>query len=116
VLQRFEHLEVWKKSHGLVLEVYRLTANFPNEEKFGLTSQMRRSAVSIPANIAEGFKRAGLKDKAHFYNIAQASLEELRYYFILSRDLNYQIEFEKLSAQADEVGKMLYALITKTRA
>ncbi len=116
MLQRFEHLEVWKKSHGLVLEVYRLTANFPNEEKFGLTSQMRRSAVSIPANIAEGFKRAGLKDKAHFYNIAQASLEELRYYFILSRDLNYQIEFEKLSAQADEVGKMLYALITKTRA
>jgi four helix bundle protein len=116
VLQRFEHLEVWKKSHGLVIEVYRLTANFPNEEKFGLTSQMRRSAVSIPANIAEGFKRAGLKDKAHFYNISQASLEELRYYFILSRDLNYQIDFEKLNTQADEVGRMLYALIQKTRA
>jgi four helix bundle protein len=116
VLQRFEQLEVWQKSHTLVLEVYQATARFPADEKFGLISQMRRAAVSIPANIAEGFKRAGLKDKAHFYNIALASLEELRYYFILCRDLGFSIDYENLTSQADQIGKMLYALVRSTRA
>ena len=78
----FMQLKVWQDSHALVLDVYKFTASLPAEERYGLVSQMRRAAVSIPANIAEGFKRTGQKDKAHFYNIAQGSLEELRYYFI----------------------------------
>lgn len=87
--ERFQDLEVWQKAHQLVLAVYKITQTFPNEEKFGLVSQMRRAGVSIAANIAEGFKKRGTRDKSNFYNIAQGSLEELRYYFILSRDLSY---------------------------
>ena len=115
MLQRFEQLEVWKKSHSLVLAVYRLTASFPPEEKFGLISQMRRSAVSIPANIAEGFKRVSLKDKSHFYNISQGSLEELRYYFILSHDLGYHDDFDLFHTQSDQIAKMLHALVKSIR-
>ncbi len=69
--------------------MYQLTSTFPKQEIFGLTSQMRRAAVSIPANIAEGFKRRGKADKARFLNIAQSSLEECRYYLILTEDLTY---------------------------
>ena len=68
---------MWKKAHSLVLVIYNITREFPSEERFGLVSQMRRAAVSIPANIAEGFKKQTLKDKSNFYNIAQGSLEEL---------------------------------------
>jgi four helix bundle protein len=87
--QKFEDLIVWQKSHALVLAVYKATAKFPKEEMYGLVSQMRRAAVSVPANIAEGFKRRGRTDKARVLNIAQGSLEELRYYFLLSGDLGY---------------------------
>lgn len=87
---KFEDLEVWKKAHELVLKIYNITADYPSEEKFGLVSQMRRAAISIPANIAEGFKKRGLKDKVNFYNIAQGSLEELRYYLILSIEDTYR--------------------------
>lgn len=114
-LERFEQLEVWQHAHALVLLVYKATAHFPSDEKFGLVSQMRRAAVSVPANIAEGFKRAGLKDKAHFYNIAQASLEELRYYFMLCRDLGFPLEYEDVAAKADQIGRMLYSLTRTTR-
>jgi four helix bundle protein len=71
------------------LEVYRFTDFFPRKEQFGLTSQLRRAAISIPANIAEGFKKRGNPDKARFYNIAQASVKECRYYLILARELGY---------------------------
>jgi len=87
--ERFEDLIVWQKSHALVLRVYKLTVTFPREELYGLTSQMRRCAVSVPSNIAEGFSRRGRSDKARFYNTAQSSLEELQYYCILARDLGY---------------------------
>ena len=80
---RFEDLEVWKKAHGLVLKTYRITKTFPSEEKFGLVSQMRRAAVSIAANIAEGFKKRSLKDKANFYNISQGSFIPSTAYCIL---------------------------------
>lgn len=103
-------LNVWQEAHRLVLDVYKLTATFPAEEKFGLVSQMRRAAVSVPANIAEGFKRRGINDKAHFYNIAHASLEELRYYFILSRDLGFKTDEESLKSKAESIGRMLTAL------
>jgi len=87
-IERFEDLEVWKKAHKLAIETYNMTKKFPNEEKFGIVSQMRRSAVSVSANIAEGFKRRTPKDKSNFYNMSQSSLEELKYYFILSKDLD----------------------------
>lgn len=110
-IERFEQLEVWQKARALVLQVYKLTENFPSEEKYGLTSQMRRAAVAVPANIAEGFKRRGKHDKARFYNIAEASLEELRYYFILCHDLGVRLEFDELNRRANEVGKMLIGLV-----
>lgn len=75
----FQDLNVWKKAHAWVLGIYRLTECFPKHELFGLTSQLRRAAVSVPANIAEGFKKKGAADKARFYNISQGSLEECRY-------------------------------------
>ncbi|MBU1880482.1 four helix bundle protein, partial [bacterium] len=81
---------------------------FPKEEAFGLTSQLRRAAISIPANIAEGFKRTGRPDKARFMNIAQASMEECRYYLILSKDLGYS-DTHDLFELSDEICKMLEA-------
>lgn len=85
----FEDLKVWQKAHIFVLSVYAVTKMFPSNEAFGITSQIRRSAVSVPANIAEGYKRLTKPDKLRFFNIAQASLEETRYYVILCRDLKY---------------------------
>ncbi|MDQ3331145.1 MAG: four helix bundle protein, partial [Planctomycetota bacterium] len=91
--RRFEDLIVWQKAHALVLTIYRTTESFPRTETYGLTSQLRRSAVSIPANIAEGFRKRGRSDKARFLNISQGSLEETRYYLILARDLVLQLYF-----------------------
>lgn len=106
--QSFRDLFVWQKRHALVLEVYKLTRGFPREELFGRTSQMRRAAVSVPANIAEGFKRRGKPDKARQLNIAQGSLEELQYYFILCTDLKY-LPADPVGDRANEVGRMLTA-------
>src|SRR3990172_9325885 len=85
----FRDLIVWEKSHEFVLSVYKLTENFPRHEVYGLTSQMRRAAVSISANIAEGFRKRGKADKARFMNTAEGSLEECHYYLILAQDLGY---------------------------
>jgi four helix bundle protein len=104
--QSFKDLLVWQKSHGAVLEVYKLTRRLPKEELFGLVSQMRRSAVSVPANIAEGFKRKGKADKARQLNIAQGSLEELRYFFILCADLSY-LPAGTMGDRLEEVARML---------
>ena len=106
----FEDLLVWRKSHQLVLHVYRMTGTFPKSEMYGLVAQMRRAAVSVPANIAEGFKRRGKSDKVRVMNIAQGSLEELRYYFVLANDLGYA-ETESERAQANEVARMLIGYI-----
>ena len=110
-IKSFEDLGVWQKAHALVLSVYQTAKGFPKDERFGLTSQLKRSAVSVPANIAEGFTRRSLKDKIHFYNIAQASLQETKYYLILARDLKFLDKYDDLWASADEVGKMVHALI-----
>jgi four helix bundle protein len=107
---KFQDLVVWQKAHQLVLRVYRLTADYPKHEIFGLVAQMRRSAVSVAANIAEGFKRKGRSDKARVMNIAPGSLEELRYYFILSGDLAYLKRSENWN-DLDEVARMLGAYI-----
>jgi four helix bundle protein len=104
----FEDLVVWQKSHSLVLKIYRLTQSFPRNELFGLVSQIRRSAVSVPANIAEGFRRKGKADKLRFFNISQASLEETRYYLILTNDLEYG-DSRQLLEDLDEVGRILNA-------
>jgi four helix bundle protein len=85
----FEDLIVWQKAHQFVLEVYKLTKDFPKEELYGLTSQLRRAAVSIAANIAEGYKKRTKPDKTRFFNIAEGSLEECRYYLILATELKY---------------------------
>lgn len=107
----FEQLEVWQEAHALVLNIYRLTSVLTRDERYSLVPQMRRSAISVPANIAEGFKRRSLKDKCHFYNISQGSLEELRYYLLLCRDLGYEFDYGPLNAKANQVGKMLTGLI-----
>jgi four helix bundle protein len=110
----FRDLAVWEKSHQLVLIIYNSTISFPKEERYGLISQMRRAATSIPANIAEGYKRTGNKDKIRFYNIAQSSLEELRYFLILSRDLNFKVS-DNAEILAMEVSKMLEAYIKRMK-
>jgi len=111
----FEDLEVWQLAHSWVLSVYRLSEAFPKHELFGLTSQLRRAAVSVPANIAEGFKRRGANDKVRFYNIAQASLEECRYYFILSQDLGYG-ETQEHKAVLDRIARMLDGYVRAIRS
>ncbi len=104
--QSFQDLIVWRKAHEFVLLTYRFTDSFPNTEKYGLTSQMRRAAVSIPANIAEGFKKKSPKDKLRFFNISQGSLEECRYYLILAQDLNYGNN-TALMKKLEEVSRLL---------
>ncbi len=111
-IEKFENLTVWQKAHELVLEVYRITKDFPHEERFGLVSQMRRAVVSIAANIAEGFVRRGIKDKVNFYNISQSSLNELQYYAILVKDLKYAGDLSKVRSFIEEIGKMLNGLIS----
>ena len=113
--QKFEDLIMWQKAHQLALRVYKVTKNFPREEVFGLTSQMRKAAVSVPANIAEGFSKQGRSDKARVMNTAQGSLEELRYYFILSRDLGY-IPSNSKWEDIDEVARLLGAYIRTLRS
>lgn len=106
----FEDLIVWKKAHAFVLAIYIFTRAFPTEERYGLVSQFRQAAVSIPANIAEGFKKKGVADKARFFNVAQGSLEECRYYLILAQDLGYG-DSTNLSQQLQEVSKLLGAYL-----
>jgi len=102
----FEDLIVWQKAHAFVLNVYKLSRQFPREETYGLTAQLRRAAVSIPANIAEGFKKRGRPDKARLMNVAEGSLEEARYYLRLAHDLGYGSNVA-LSRDATEVGRLL---------
>ena len=104
--KRFSDLIVWQKAHQFVLDVYRLSSEFPKTEIYGLTSQIRRAAVSVPANIAEGFRKRTNPEKLRFLNIAQASLEECRYYLILVNDLGYG-STERLDSQLTEVSKLL---------
>jgi four helix bundle protein len=104
--KRFTDLIVWQKAHAFVLSVYRTSACFPKTEIYGLASQLRRAAISIPANIAEGFKKRSGAEKVRFMNIAQGFLEECRYYLILTKDLEYA-DTEQLHIRLDEVGKLL---------
>lgn len=102
----FTDLIVWQKAHAFVLSIYELSRDFPKTEVFGLTSQLRRAAVSVPANIAEGFRKQTRLDKARYLNTAEGSLEECRYYLILAHDLGY-IDKTTVWEQSDEVGRLL---------
>lgn len=112
--RRFEDLIVWQKAHAFVLRAYQLTARFPKYELFGITSQFRRAAVSIPANIAEGFKKIGKADKLRFYNTSQGSLEECRYYLLLAQDLKYA-DTRDLRTLLDEVSRLLEGYMNSLR-
>ena len=103
----FQRVIAWQKAHEFVLLVYKISAHFPEEEKFGLVSQLRRAAVSVEANIAEGYKKMGKPDKLRFLNFAQGSLEECRDYHILARDLGY--------LQGDEDSQMKSAIILASK-
>ena len=105
----FQDLIVWQKSHQFVLNVYKITKEaFPREEVYGLTSQLRRAAVSIAANIAEGYRKQSKQDKARMLNISEGSLEECRYYLVLAKDLGYAND-EKLWGLSEEIGRLLHA-------
>lgn len=111
----FRNLKVWEKAHNLVLEVYSITKKFPDEEKFGLISQIRKSASSVPTNIVEGCKKSTGRDFLRFLNIAETSLEETKYHLILSKDLKYisQENFKILYEKCEEIGRMLSGLKKK---
>ena len=104
----FRDLHVWRKAHEFVLGVYPYSAAFPKHETYGLAQQLRRAAVSVPANIAEGFRRRGKPDKVRYMNIAEGSLEECRYYLILAQDLGYG-DAAKLARTAEEISRLLSA-------
>ena len=110
----FRQLETWQEAHKLVLMMYQVTKKLRGEERFGLVAQMRRAAVSVPGNVAEGFKRRGIQDKIRFYDISEGSLEELKYFFILSKDLGYISSDADLMAQSETVGRLLNGLIAST--
>lgn len=113
----FTDLRVWQAGHALVISVYKITKAFPREELFGLVSQLRRASVSVTSNIAEGFGRQSYKEKIQFYHLAYGSLVEVQNQLLVSRDVGYisREECSTLLAKAVETGKLLRALITKSR-
>lgn len=116
-MQDFHKLKVWEKSHRLAVLVYRITKDFPKEELYGLTCQIRRSAMSIPTNIAEGCGREGATELARFLQIAMGSSSELEYQLLLSRDLGFLSSevYSSLQADLEEIKQMLSSLIQKVR-
>lgn len=111
----FKEIEAWQLAHQFVLQVYELTQHFPKDELYGLTSQFRRAAVSIAANICEGYKKFGTKDKIRFYNISQGSIEECRYYILLSKDLSYGYS-SQMDELLDKCSRKLFAYIQAIRS
>ena len=111
-MENFRKLKVWGKSHNLVLNVYKITKDYPKTELYGLVSQMKRASISVVANIVEGTKRKTSADRRHFLVMSQTSLEELKYYFLLSLDLKYIVIDTKeiLIEKAREIGRMLTGL------
>ena len=109
----FENIVAWQKAHQFVVEIYKTTSTFPDHERYGLCSQFQRAAVSIAANIAEGYKKLSKADKLRFFNISQGSLEECRYYCLLSRDLGYidEDKFQELVQIIIEASYMLNTYI-----
>ena len=117
-MRNFRDLKVWEKAHRLVLAVYQATRDFPKDERYGLTSQIRRSCASIPANIAEGCGRKGDAELARFMQIAMGSASELEYHLLLAHDLNVLkgSDYERLTEGVTEVKRMLTSFIQRLRA
>ena len=117
-MQRFTELKVWQRGYALVLSVYRMTTGFPRNERYGLTSQVRRAALSLPTNIAEGSKRLTGQEYARFLNIAEASRAETEYLLMASRDLGYitPIMADKSFVEVSELSRMLHGLRTKVES
>jgi|SRR5579859_4666156 len=117
-MQRFTELKVWQRGHALVLSVYRMTVGFPQNERYGLTSQLRRAMLSVPTNIAEGSKRLTPVEYARFLNIAEASLAESEYLVMVSRDLGYitPVLAAKTFDEISELSRMLHGLRKKVEA
>ncbi len=113
----FTQLVVWQRGHKLVLSIYKISKQFPKEEIFALTNQIRRAVVSITCNIAEGFSRSSYKDKAHFYDMSLGSLTETQNLLLIARDLEYMNndKFNEMAAKSVEIQKMLYSLIKISR-
>ena len=116
-MQNFTHLIAWQKSHELVLSIYKILKKLPNEEKFALADQMRRSSVSITSNIAEGFSRNTKKEKVQFYTISKGSLSELQSQLITALDLRYitDIDFKELDSMIEESSKLISGIIKSAR-
>lgn len=113
-VESWEKLAVLRKAHRLVIEIYRVSQNFPREERFGLTSQLRRAAASVPTNIAEGTGRRTTKDYVQFLVMARGSIEEVKYLLLLVRDLGHVCseDYSQLRNGFDEIGRMLNGLIS----
>ena len=116
-IRTFTDLHTWQEAHKLVLMVYKITKEFPKEELFGLVSQMRRAAVSITSNIAEGFSRQSYKEKVQFYSMAQGSNTEIQNQLLIAKDINYisQEKFNEIIEQSIRVHKLLNGLIKKSK-
>ena len=112
MITRYQDLEVWRLAHVWVLGVYQVTKLFPSDERYGLTAQLRRAAVSVPSNVVEGFRRRGNAEKIRFYNIAQASADEAEYQLLLAHDLGYA-DTLKCRQDIEHIARMLTALIHK---
>ena len=117
-IKNFTDLIVWKNGHNLVLQIYKLTKKFPKEEKYGLSDQIRRAAVSITSNIAEGFGRMKYNDKAHFYTMALGSIYEVQNQILISKDIGYvtKEECNLLMINSTNISKMCSGLIKKTKS
>jgi len=117
-IRSFTDLDAWKEAHKLVLLIYKVTKDFPKEELFGITSQMRRAAVSITSGIAEGFSRQSYKEKIQFYSIAQGSNTELQNQLLITKDVGYlaKSDFYGIANQSVKVHKLLNGLIKKSKS
>jgi len=117
-MNAYERLDAWKAAHSLVLLIYRSTRSFPSEERFGLSSQLRRSAFSVAASIVEGSAKKGAREFRRYLDIAVGSVAEIRYTLRLVRDLDLisEDEFQKLESQRDQVGRLTWGLYTSMRS
>ncbi|MBI4253420.1 four helix bundle protein [Candidatus Uhrbacteria bacterium] len=117
-IQSFTDLKAWQEGHALVLEIYKITTTFPKDEQFGLTNQLRRAAVSITSNIAEGFSRNSYKEKAQFYSMALGSLTEIQNQLLIARDIGYveRSTFKKIADLTIVVSKIINGLIRGTKS
>jgi four helix bundle protein len=117
-IQNFTDLEAWRVAHQLVIGIYKLTQKYPQNEQFGIVNQMRRAAVSITSNIAEGFSRNSLKEKAQFYAIAKGSLTEVENQLLISRDIRYlsAADFERIEQEVRQSNKLITGLLKYARS